>query len=161
VTLTPFPDTTGTNWDPVVNLIAAPAANCGNGGTTGLVCLAGADDGAIGGPEVATYPNTTGATQNVFIVVDGYSGGNGPFNLTTTVGAPPPSDSCATAGAIPITDGGLYDAGTTLGYVNDISTAATTSCTNYDNTGADKVFSVTIPAGKTLTAKVNPESSFD
>ena len=59
-------------------------------------------------------------------------------------------------------DGGVTDGGTTVGYSNDIATDDMgPGCTTYDNTGADKVFSVTIPAGQTLTATVSPVSGYD
>jgi hypothetical protein len=163
VTVTPLADMTGTSWDPVINLIAPPSANCGtlqaDGGTIGMVCLGGVDTGFIGEPETTSTANVGATPKNVFIVVDGYNGSGGAFTLVASISPAQQGEACANAVPITITDGGVYDAGTTLGFGNDIYTDM--NCTMFRDTGPDKIFSVTIPPMQTLTATVNPEATFD
>lgn len=46
---------------------------------------------------------------------------------------------------------------TTVGYNNDVGTdSAAAECTGYPNSGPDKVYQVTVPAGQTLTATATP-----
>jgi hypothetical protein len=71
--------TTG-SWDRTLNVVAAPAANCGTGMGTGIVCLAGSDVS----PETVTVENPTGAPITVLILIDGWSTGSGSFEMTTS-----------------------------------------------------------------------------
>lgn len=66
-------------WDPAVAIVS----NCGSVGPS---CLGGADEGFSADPETATYTNTTGSDQLVFIIVDSYSTSEmGPFTILATV----------------------------------------------------------------------------
>src|SRR5262249_1256807 len=75
-----------TNWD--AQLVFALMADC----TTPLnMCLSHTDLGASGEQEELVYYNSSGATQTVDIVVDGYNTtDSGPFRLETEVHVPPP-----------------------------------------------------------------------
>ena len=68
-----------TQWDPAVAIVESCAS-------AGPSCLGGADEGLDGDPETATYTNTTGAAQVVFIIVDSYSqSSDGPFTIQATI----------------------------------------------------------------------------
>lgn len=146
-------------WDAVINLIAAPADNCGDsvdGGVAGsVVCLAGADI-ATRGTDVAQWLNDTGSTQTVFVVIDGYRNTQeGDFSLDIRVGRPPAGDSCASPIALTFTNGAVSLPVETLnGFTSDLPTMASTSnpgCTF--GPGADRVYSLSIPPGLRLTAR--------
>jgi hypothetical protein len=55
---------------------------------TGIVCLAGSD---VGSPETVTVDNpSTSASRTIFILLDGWSTGSGPVDITVTTAAIPP-----------------------------------------------------------------------
>lgn len=64
--------------------------------TTG--CIVGDDSGGGGTAEMVTFSVTAGV--DYFIVVDGFAGADGPYNLTCTVSAPPVNDVCSMATAV-------------------------------------------------------------
>jgi len=66
-------------WDPAVAIVASCAS-------AGPSCLGGADEGFSGDPETASYTNTTGSDQVVFVIVDSYSTSEmGPFTIQATL----------------------------------------------------------------------------
>jgi hypothetical protein len=67
------------SWDPAIAIVSSCAS-------VGPSCLGGADEGFSGDPETATYTNTTGSDQVVFIIVDSYSTSEmGPFTIQATL----------------------------------------------------------------------------
>ncbi|MBL8911056.1 MAG: hypothetical protein JNM17_10225, partial [Archangium sp.] len=77
------------SWDVVLNVVGAPATNCGTGMGTGIVCLAGADSST--GNETVVATNATASPVTVYILVDGYFLTSvGDFQLTTSTAAIPP-----------------------------------------------------------------------
>jgi hypothetical protein len=72
----------------VLNVVTGPATNCGivgsDGGVSGAACIGRSD---LGGGETVTVPNPSNSPLTILIVVDGYSTGMGPFELTTQVSA--------------------------------------------------------------------------
>ncbi len=78
---------TTATWDRILNVVAAPATNCGAAGTgAGIVCLAGSDSS----PETVTVSNTSTSAIDVFIILDGWSAGEGAFQMTTSTAVIPP-----------------------------------------------------------------------
>lgn len=69
-------------YDVAVYVIIAPAASCD---VEPLECAAGVDDELEGIAETVEYENTSGAAEQVFIIVDGYDSAGGPFSLSTTL----------------------------------------------------------------------------
>lgn len=143
-----------TTWDAVINLVVAPASNCGDaldGGSAGAVtCVAGADD-ATAGTDTAQWRNQTGGPVTVFVVVDGYDDGEeGDFSLNISVGPPPAGDVCADATALTATNGAISVTGATLtGFSNDYDSSATGECAF--GGGPDRVYAITIPPNQRLT----------
>lgn len=74
------------------------------------------------------------------------------------IDAPPPAagEACSTAEAITLVGGTATITNTTLGGTNDESPG---ECAGVNSEGPDDVFSITIPAGQTLTATVDPTSA--
>ncbi|MDP3233779.1 MAG: hypothetical protein Q8N26_13445 [Myxococcales bacterium] len=150
-----------TTWDATINLIVAPAANCGDDldGGTGMsmkTCVASADLAAAG-TDTTSWTNTTGAAVIVYVVIDGYSSADdGDFSLDVRVAAPGPGDTCATASPLQIADAGTVLPTETLsGYVSDFASAGSTGC--FFGPGADRVYSFTVPP--TLRLSVRAVSS--
>src|SRR5205085_2769326 len=57
---------------------------------------------------------------------------------------------------------GSFATKTTLNYFNEISTPGSpASCGGFSMLGADKFYSLTVPAGQTLTVNVMPATGFD
>lgn len=145
-----------TTWDATINLIVAPAANCGDDldGGTGMgmkTCVAGSDV-ATAGTDTASWTNTTGAAVTVYVVIDGYSAGEGAFALDVRVAAPGPGDTCATASSLQIADAGTVLPTETLsGYVSDFASAGSTGCAF--GPGPDRVYSFTVPPTLRLTVR--------
>lgn len=145
-----------TTWDATINLIVAPAANCGDDldGGTGMsmkTCVAGSDV-ATAGTDTASWTNTTGAAVTVYVVIDGWSAGEGDFSLDVRVAAPGPGDTCASATPLQIADAGtLLPTETLSGYVSDFTSAGSTGCAF--GAGADRVYSFTIPPSLRLIAR--------
>lgn len=92
-----------------------------------------------------------------YVVVDGYNGATGTFDLTVTCSAcptTPDNDDCSTAidlcgVAGEKTDGSFNFAYTTVGAANDY-TLAFGGCTGYSSNGGDIVYSVCLAPGGTL-----------
>ena len=151
LTVTVAPDA---GYDAAVYLVdGSDPANC----TAAPTCLAGADEEAGGGAEMLSWTNSGGSAVTVFIIVDGYGTDDfGGFTLDTAVGTPPAGDSCATAEVI-ATPG--TTSGTTVGFGNDyFDGSSTDGCTSSDS-GPDRVYSITVPAGQRLTATLTPVDS--
>lgn len=61
-------------------------------------CIVGDDSGSGGTAEMVTFAVTAGV--DYFIVVDGFAGADGPYDLTCTLAIPPANDVCSMATAV-------------------------------------------------------------
>lgn len=77
-TITVTPDAMS---DAVLNVLDGPAGSC----ATATACLARADQGGDGAPEVVSLVNTTGAPRTVFLVVSAFSAGDMTFSVAATI----------------------------------------------------------------------------
>lgn len=142
-------------WDPSLTVVNGPASNCDNVPRT---CFGFADYLGTSGDETLNYVNTTTMAQTLFLIVDGtLATGAGGYDLSVDL-APkstgPAGDTCDSAIAI---GPGTRTGDTLSGYANDyVPTAAQGVCTGQIETGADRVYAVTIPAGKTMNASITP-----
>lgn len=142
-------------WDATINLIAAPADNCGDavdGGAGGtFACLASADNATMG-TDFVQWTNGGATAQDVYIVIDGYSDmSSGRYTLETHLGLPPPGDDCSAPTAVTIASTGpttLMNQ-TLTGFTNDYRSGS--GC--IFGGGPDRVYSMTVPPGLRLTAR--------
>lgn len=134
-----------TTFDSTVNLIA-DLSNCGttlaDGGLTGLQCVAGRDQPDDG---IVAWDNSGTAARDVFVVLDGWSTGNGPFNLTVRLAPIPPGDRCLTAEVLPL---GASTSQTLAGYFDDSYSGCTFA------SGPERFYATTIPGNSRLTVDV-------
>lgn len=77
-TITVTPDAMS---DAVLNVLDGPAGSC----AAATACLARADQGGDGAPEVVSLVNTTGAPRTVFLVVSAFSAGDMTFSVAATI----------------------------------------------------------------------------
>jgi hypothetical protein len=140
---------TGSMIDAVVRVLSA----CG-----AATCLSSSDASYGTGDETLLYKNTTASATPVIVAVGGYSDtSTGPFDLDAHILPNPPTPTnltCATAKSV--------TNGTSL--ADEDGSVATASANGYclsSATGKALFYSVTIPAGKTLTATVTPLTSWD
>lgn len=144
-------------WDAVLNVLSSPAA-CGlttDAGTFGATCLTSSDGPRTASVEEVSIRNTTATATTALLVVDGHDVQHfGSFTITTEVVpmTAMPGDTCQAPQ--PLLMSGSVTGLTTSGYFNDVETAS--SCSSFQNRGADRIFSITVPAGKQLTAVVIP-----
>lgn len=147
----------GSNWDSIFNILLGSGSGCGflmaDGGFGGQTCVASADD-PDDPTDVQTYANTTGAAQDVFLIVDAFSvsepGGSGPFTLTTATSPVAPGDVCSNAQPLtmPVT---LPAESLAAPYVNDIVGGPGCVIGTQSN---DRVYSVLVPANQRLGVTV-------
>lgn len=124
--------------DPAVYVLEG----CGNPAGS---CVAGADTPGSGPERVA--PVFAG-DETAFVVVDGAGAAAVEALVKVTMRG---GDTCADPYRVPA-GGGLFR-GTTSGFAADVGTAQRAgSCTGYEQTGADAIYRVTVPAGATLEA---------
>lgn len=138
-------------------LVAGPASNCD---ASPRVCLAGVDaTSSTSGAETLTYFNAGTTEQAAFLMVDSSSttAGSGAFTLSTVVADPPAGESCGNA--VPIVSTGTITGETTVGFTNNLAPAST--CTGFSTNGPDKVYSISVGPGQTLTATVTPTAGGD
>ncbi|MBI2378135.1 MAG: hypothetical protein HYV07_29300 [Deltaproteobacteria bacterium] len=128
------------SWDTSIYLVTS----CGDVSSS---CVAGEDNG---NPEVVDY--TAAAAGEYFIVVDGYNGAGGPYELVVDINsAPVGNDRCE--GAIDATAGGTF-AGDTSPATADYTPSAA-GCTQYAERGKDVTYSVALAAGERLRASLD------
>ncbi|MBE2252627.1 MAG: hypothetical protein IAE78_24055 [Myxococcus sp.] len=144
-------------WDAVLNVLGSPGA-CGitlDAGTFGATCLTSSDGPRTTSVEEVVVRNPTATATTALLVVDGHTERDfGTFTITTEV-VPFGSlagDTCQAPQ--PLLMSGSLSGLTTTNYFNDVETA--TSCSSFQNRGADRVFSIVVPAGQQLTAVVIP-----
>ena len=138
-------------WDPSLNLQVAEACV-----DVGRECLVGSDASGNGGSEAAAWVNRTGASVDVFVVVETFE--SPPpglallFTLDVSVDTPPPTptgDVCATATTV---TAGTLQGQSLLEYANDYGTGAGCEGTG----GPDRLYKIIVPAGQRLEATVTP-----
>jgi hypothetical protein len=152
---------TSTTFDVAVYFVATPATTCD---VSPLVCQGGRDAGFEGDPETAIYENTTGAPVDVLVVVDSYTAGPGDaYMLGLALSAPPVGETCTTAETIDVSAGNATVSGTTVGYLNhhDPSDYPTGDCTGWYTDGPDRTYTLAVPAMRTLTVTLTPETDYD
>ncbi len=112
-------------------------------------CTGGSDVPGPGSEETVVVHLT--ANTSVYIVADGYTAAdNGPFTLEVTTGATPPSNDQCTS-PIALTEGTPVQ-GDTTSATNDYSpTQGDATCTQYDETGPDLVYTFTPSATGTYS----------
>lgn len=141
-------------WDATINLLSAPASNCGDDSTgmvTGMAtCLAGSDV-AINGTDSTRWQNTGSSAVDVFILIDGYSTGSGAFTLSVRVGPPPGGDTCT--GALVLPDAGALLTGESLlGFTDDFGSSAMAPCET--TSGADRVYRADVPPNQRMVVEL-------
>ncbi|MBL8919285.1 MAG: hypothetical protein JNJ54_10520 [Myxococcaceae bacterium] len=146
-----------TTWDSIANIITS-VPNCGalDGGVfRGQVCASGRDT-----PDNAPvrYVNTSGTTQNVFLVLDGWGSGNGAYSLSTATGPVGAGDVCENA--VPLTAGmPLMGEALNAADIGPDYSGSGSGCAS-SAAGNDKVYSISIPSGQRLVVSVTP-TGFD
>jgi hypothetical protein len=153
--ITPVPDA---GFDPALNLVNGPVMAC----ETMHTCSAAADRGARNEPDTLVF-NNYGAAFDGYLKVSDYNGVSPltlstDFTLTTSLTAIPTGEACQVPQ--PITPGTLT-AQTNVDFTADtVFDNADTSCE--DTTGvADRVYSISVPNGQTLTVTVTPPAGMD
>ena len=140
-----------------VNLVLGPAPLC-EAAPRG--CLVGSNVGLTGQLDSVAYNNNGSAAQSVFVVADsmyppGTSGSEGLFDLSVSVGPFLAGDVCPSA--VPILASGTLSGQTTYGgFVHDYEPVM--ACTGYQNPGPERVYSIDMASGQTLsvTATLSP-----
>ncbi|MBL9038963.1 MAG: hypothetical protein JNG84_10640 [Archangium sp.] len=138
-----------------VNFVEGPVGNCTAATVT---CLGSATASATGTATPLVYDNTTGATKQIYVVVDRATSAppaGETFAFTATLGSippPPQGDTCAAPQVVAAS--GTLTGQTTVGYVDNVRG----TCTGFSNSGPDRVYQVTVPANQRLTATVTPPS---
>jgi hypothetical protein len=129
------------------------AAQCS---TTPRVCSGGVSTSSTSPTAVLRYANeSTTASETINLVVDSAATVGGTYSLTGSLTTTKAGDICGKAE--PIATGSNISGLTTTGYSNEYDGG--TGCK--PASGADRVFSVTVPNGKQLTALVTPAATFD
>ncbi len=149
LTLTATPTDTSTTAGPTLglNVIKSTAAVCDS---SARACVAGANATGRGLVATTTYINTSTLAEQLLVIVSDTVAGtaNTGFTLATTSAAIPATEVCQSA--TPITASGTVAAINWTGFSRQYVLTSATMCASYP--GADRVYSVTLNAGQTLTA---------
>lgn len=154
-------------FDPSLYFVAAPASNCDllDADAGAVTCLAASDDANTPGTvETASWLNASGAAVDVLVVVDSSwasaepglgAAPAGTFSLDVTLQTPPAGETCASAQSM--------GAGTQLGleltaFHDDYHSHAQLCA---DGDGADRAWTILVPAGQQLTLTAVPASTLD
>jgi len=115
---------------------------------TEIVCTDDPDTLIDGAASQVSWQNTTGSSQTVYWVQDGYSTGSGSFTLAWSLVPPPvtiasftPDNNCGQLGGIPVVITGTNLLGTTSVTFNGISASFVVN--------SDTQVTATLPAGNT------------
>lgn len=156
VTVTPTPAAVDGGFDPVLSLIAGPAAACDSATRR---CLAARDVGARLAPETASFTNVGSVAQPLFVVVGSFNETDTDtlFSLQATSAAIPPGEVCENAQAI--TSGMALPAETLTSFSRDYALSST-SC-SLSSAGTDRVYSISVGANQTLTVRGVPDAMAD
>ncbi|PZR11172.1 MAG: hypothetical protein DI536_18730 [Archangium gephyra] len=153
VTFTATPTVTDTMAGPnlLMNLITTPASVCDSAMRT---CAGSANATARGAVETLTYVNDTGAAINALLMVGDTAPAtaNTAFTLTAVESMISAGETCAVPEVIAAsgTQVGLAWTGFSRQYAIPSSSM---TCATYG--GPERVFSITLDPGKTLTATIN------
>ncbi|MDX2008660.1 MAG: hypothetical protein SFW67_00635 [Myxococcaceae bacterium] len=120
-------------------------------------CVVASDTTAAGVPDVARWTNRAPAAARVLVLVDSLAGSTGTFDLTASLSDPPSGEACFNATPLVA---GTPTAGTTVGYGNDYTSGATTSCARTGTLNADRVYGFTVAAGQRARLTVTPDAGF-
>ena len=132
-----------TSWDASLYLVTGCA-------DIAQSCVAGQDNG---NPEEIDYTAVSSGTY--YLIVDGFGGAGGPFNLSVTLTrAAVPNDTCA--GAIDVSQGGVFTGDTTHAR-NDYTPLQSGfgGCTGYSAHSNDVVYRVTLQPGERVQASLD------
>jgi hypothetical protein len=141
-----------TDWDPSISLIEWPPSSCD---ASPRVCAASLDGSINFEPETLVYHNTSEFPDYMYIVIDtNYANETGSFTLMPEITTILEGDLCQNAPTITLPS--TVTGATTAGYANDYNGGTNCADPSSSSTGPDRVFSVSVPAGKRLTAKVTP-----
>jgi hypothetical protein len=142
--------------DAVINFIPGPASNCEASPRT---CLGAADFTVGNQPEIGAFTNDTAAAVNLYVIVADWqvNATNRDFTLTSAIAAAPAGESCRVPQVV---GAGMQATQTTAGASVDVVYAATaTTCVDLGY--PDKVYAITVAAGKTLTVTATPAATED
>jgi hypothetical protein len=142
----------GTNVS--ASLIDAPAANCE---TSPRACISGVDQStSTGAVERISVSNTGTTNRDVLLVVDTSTTAPGLFSIDRVDGPLVPGEDCDTA--TDLGDGGVLTGQTTLGFEADLNTT-NNGCAG--GSGRDRVYRISVPGGRRLTAVLGPDGGFN
>ncbi|MFW5878279.1 MAG: hypothetical protein ACOCVR_00535, partial [Myxococcota bacterium] len=111
-------------------------------------------------PAVVFDPALPAGTYH--LVVDGYAGESGPFDLFVTAGEPlavPENDQCSDALLLDASAGEVTAEECTWLASNDLEPGS--DCTGSPTAGPDVAYAVDLTAGDLLTVTLDPEEGFD
>lgn len=130
-----------TGYDPSIYLVSSCTDVSGS-------CVSGSDRTGNVPEQLAAVVQQAGT---YFFVVDGFSGSDGTGTVTATVVH---GDTCRDAYLVPPA-GGTFR-GTTSGYGADLGiTVRTNSCTNWQQSGSDAVYRISLANGQRVQASVS------
>ncbi len=154
-----FPDGGDTQFDSIFNLVTS-LGNCGtisDAGTVGLACAVGVDDPE---PQTIAYDNA-GAATDVYLLVDGFSGGSGAFGLNISFLDIPSTllggETCSNAATL---TPGPAVVSATDGGASDYAFPSANQCRT-TNASPDTTYSLAVPAMTRATVAVSPNAAFD
>lgn len=141
-------------FDIAMYLVSPPAENC----SALPVCTTSADLSIQGQNEALFVDNYGDTWQSYFLMIDGYGAATsaGDYTLTPSTNPIPSGEACENAIPLAI---GTPVTGTLDGFANDYTGQPT--CISANARGGDLVYSVTVPAGNTLTVLADPSASMD
>ncbi len=137
-------------FDVALNVVEATSATAC---TAAPSCVSSANAGAAGGLETVTLLNESGSPRDVFLIVDSVGAVGGTFDLSLQSSSPTLGDICGSAS--PLAGAGTTSGQTTVGFVDDY-----TACDGATR-GLDRVYSIGVPAGQRLEARITPGPSFN
>jgi hypothetical protein len=143
--------------DAVLSFIPGPVSNCDD---APIRCVGAVDNGGKGVSESGSFTNSSTVAQDVFVVVADFErAGTGPrsFSITTSFAPPPLGETCLNPQ--PITVGMLANQ-SLYQFSSDVrfTRAAIGSC-SFSVPFQDRFYSLTVPAGKTVTVKATPSQA--
>ncbi|MCC6999004.1 MAG: hypothetical protein IT370_30605 [Deltaproteobacteria bacterium] len=137
-------------FDVALNVVEATAPTACNATPS---CVTSANAGVTGVPETVTLVNESGSPRDVFLIVDSVGTVGGTFDLSLQSSSPTLGDICGSAS--PLAGAGTTSGQTTVGFVDDY-----TAC-DASTRGLDRVYSIGVPAGQRLEARITPGPSFN
>jgi hypothetical protein len=157
VTVTPTPSAADAGFDPSVAIIAGPATACDSPTRR---CLTGSNSALRNAPETAGFANVSQTAQAVFVVVGATSDvadQDTTFSISSATMPVQAGDVCENAQAI--TSGMALPTESLVGYFRDYAFASARGCRS--GSGSDRVYSVSVAAGQTLTVRGLPDAMSD